>query len=428
MAGPRKNCATLVLVLLLGSLGLAYSIMPTAQAASQGCVEVQGTPVLQDNGWRLISQTANYSDFATKYLDGSVIKSGASYVMYVREELNGSAPTSIFRGTSADGKSWKMSTTSVLSPGPKGSWDDGLVFSPDVVWNGTGYMMYYVGDGTNVTREIGVAFSADGIHWTKSADNPIIVHGPGEYDVRYTRGPSVVFDQGTYKMWYTGTAALNSGLSYLIAIDYATSSDGVHWVKYQGNPVFTGYDFKQTGVIFTQAYWPSVIKVNGTYLMAFSDGYENIGLATSQDGINWKFNNQSTPLVTYSGWHNGFVGNPWLLLDGQRLLLWYSGLDNLNEEAPYVGGIGMATCGILVAPPAVTTTSSVTTTTTVKVSQISTSISTSILTATRSETLTVNPSAPLFQVVTAGVIGAIAALVVAVVVVALQLRRTRRAR
>jgi len=429
---PRKASSTFIVVFLLCLAGLSYIVIPKAQAASQGCIDVQATPVLQDSNWHMYN--ANYSDFATKYAESSVIKSGGAFTLYVRVNFNNSG-NGIFRGTSSDGKSWKMSSIPVLSPGPKGSWDELLVFSPDVVWNGTGYMMYYVGDGvTNPTtypanfRQIGVAFSPDGIHWTKSANNPVIAHGPGVYDARYTRGPSVVFDHGTYRMWYTGTIALNSTASYFNAIDYATSPDGVHWTKYQGNPVFTGYNYKLNGANFSQAYWPSVIEVNSSYVMAFSDGYANIGLATSKDGISWRFNNQSTPLLTMSGWHNGFVWNPWLLLDGQRLLLWYSGIDNSSQKTPYVAGVGMAVCGLLVVPPALTTTSWVTSVYVVTVPQISTSISTSIQTTTQQVTVVSNPTASLYQVATAGIVGGAVAFAVAAAVVAVQLRRTRRSK
>ncbi|HEV2226251.1 MAG TPA: hypothetical protein VGR56_05530 [Nitrososphaerales archaeon] len=423
-----KKYAPFIVVLLLVVFGSAYSITPPARASSQGCVDVQSTPVLQHSGWHVYN--SNYSDFTTKYEGGSVIKSGNSFIIYVRVDLNNSQ-TGIFRGTSTDGRSWKLSTTPVLPTGPKGSWDELVVFSSDVVWNGTGYMMYYVGDGvTNKTtfpanfRQIGVAFSPDGIHWSKYAGNPIITHGPGLYDARYTRGPSVIFDNGTYKMWYTGTAALNYTNSFT-TVDYATSSDGVHWTKYQSNPVFTGYRF--TGN-FTEAGWPSVIKVNGSYVMAFSDSYANVGLATSHDGISWKFSNQSAPLLTLSGWHNGFVSNPSLLLDGQRLLLWYFGVDNSSQKTPYVGGIGMSTCGILVAAPPMTTTNSVTTVYTVRLTSMTTSISTSTRTSTQLVTVVDNPTAPIYQVATAAVVGAVLALAVAASLVAIQVRRTRQPR
>jgi hypothetical protein len=352
------------------------------------------------------------------------MKQGAQYSIYVTEDINGSV--GIYLGSSTDGRSWSIAKSPVLTAGPKGAWDGATVFTPDVVWNGTGYLMFYVGDSGTTTqwRQIGVAFSANGVNWTKFSGNPIITRGPGTYDIRFVRGPSVIYDGGTYKMWYQGTAPLNSS-SYIEAIDYATSTDGVHWTKYSANPVFLGYGFEISGRPFYQAYWPSVVKENGLFLMAFSDGYENLGLASSRDGITWSFDNSSTPLVSYAAWHNGFIGNPSLLLDGQRILLWYYGGDNSTQTSPFVTGIGFATCGLALIPSPVVTTTTAVSTATVTKNIISTSISTSTFPTTLVSTLVQSSSAPLFETATAGVVGFAAAMALAVAIIALRVRSRR---
>jgi len=354
---------------------------------------------------------------------------GTEYVMYIRIDTNFTA--AIYRGTSTDGADWTISPTPVLRTGPSGSWDASTVFSPSVVWNGTGYMMYYVGDGAvnsstypaNV-RQIGVAFSSDGISWTKYAGNPVITHGPAWYDSRFTRGPSVIFDDGMYKMWYYGTAQLNYNAA--ASIDLATSSDGVHWTKYPNNPVFLGFRYSDNT---TSSDYPSVVKVNGTYLMAFSGYSADIGYATSADGINWSFDNQTNVLLTTSGWHTGFIDEPSILIDGGRVLLWYDGIDASNRTSPYISGVGFASCGVLITTPPVTVTSVSTSTATSFVTTTSvvtsTSTSTSIIYSAQTLTQIVNPNAPLFEVATAGVVGFAAAIAVAVVLIATRLRSKR---
>lgn len=415
-----------VVTFTVGVLLLPPAFMPpaTVSAALRPlCSDVGTAPVLQDSNWTQLSP--GYYNFATQYVDAFIMKQAGQYVIYLREYVNNTV--GIYRGASTNGSTWNISKNPVLRAGPQGSWDQVTIFTPDVVWNGTGYMMYYTGSGvTNKStypanfRQIGVAFSSDGINWTKYAGNPVIKHGPGTYDSRYVRGPSVLYDNGTYRMWYTGTAALNS-TSFFTAIDYATSADGVHWTKYAENPVFLGYDLGLSGLPFYQAYWPSVVKENGTYLMAFSDGTENIGLATSRDGITWSFQNNSAPLETFASWHNGFVGNPSLLLDGQRILLWYYGTDNSNQTSPYVAGVGFATCGLAFIPSPVTSVTSITATAIVVKSAISTSISTSIV----SSTFTENPNAPFYEVAAAAVVGFASAMAVAVALVAQRLRSRR---
>lgn len=332
--------------------------------------------------------------------------------MYLRAQVNQSS--GIYRGVSTDGIHWNLSAGPVLTTGPSGSWDSSVVFSPDVLWNGTGYLMYYVGSGATTSstfpanfRQIGVAFSADGVYWTKSAANPVITHGPGPYDARFTRWPSAIFDNGVYKMWYGGETSRNSSTPFLSTIDYATSSDGVHWFKYSNNPVFTG--FTEPEFSSTSAVTPSVVKVNGTYLMAFGDYATNIGFATSTDGINWSFNNSTNVLLTTSGWHNGYTGNPSLLVVGNRLLLWYFGIDNsTTRTSPYVSGVGFASCGLFSASPPVTTTFTVIT------RQVSTLKSTSIWSTTVVSTTTVSSNAPVIEQAIAAVVGFCAALAVTV--------------
>jgi predicted GH43/DUF377 family glycosyl hydrolase len=382
--------------------------------------------VLQDKDWHLIDPSLNYSDYTYQYLETSVLKAGAGYVMYIRIDTNSTA--AIYRGTSTNGADWTISPTPVLRTGPSGSWDASTVFSPSVVWNGTGYMMYYVGDGGTTAnfRQIGVAFSSDGINWTKYAGNPVITHGPGWYDARYTRGPSVIYDGGTYKMWYYATAQINYSIPLEASIDLATSPDGVHWTKYPNNPVFYGFRYSNNT---TSSDYPSVVKVNGTYLMAFSGYGADIGYATSADGIGWSFDNQTSLLLATSGWHTGFIDEPSILVDGGRVLLWYDGYDSSNHTSPYMAGVGFASCGVLVATPPVTVTSVSTSTATSYVTTASivtsTSISTSIIHSTQTLTQILNPNAPLFEVATAGVVGFAAAIAVAVVLIATRLRSKR---
>ncbi len=76
-----------------------------------------------------------------------------------------------------------------LSAGPAGSWDargfDGQISPCSVVKKDGTYFLYYVGadgdrliDGGPANRALGVATSTDGINFTKYAGNPIITHLP----------------------------------------------------------------------------------------------------------------------------------------------------------------------------------------------------------------------------------------------------------
>jgi hypothetical protein len=52
---------------------------------------------------------------------------------------------------------------------------------------------------------IGTADSPDGVSWTKSPSNPVLVPGaPGDPDQDGVGSAGVVLDGSTYRMWYTG--------------------------------------------------------------------------------------------------------------------------------------------------------------------------------------------------------------------------------
>ena len=78
--------------------------------------------------------------------------------------------------TSADGLVWEKYPEPVLSPGEDGAWDTNWVHQPRVVQTPDGWVMFYRGTkgAQNLAMGLGIATSEDGIHWEKSAQNPIL--------------------------------------------------------------------------------------------------------------------------------------------------------------------------------------------------------------------------------------------------------------
>lgn len=91
----------------------------------------------------------------------------------------------------------------VLSPGVDGTWDDQYVMHPWVVKEGGTYFMWYSAYGSS--QVIGMAKSVDGYIWVKSPANPIL-GAVGE--------PSVIQDEGVWRMWFLGA---DSVVNYLTA-------------------------------------------------------------------------------------------------------------------------------------------------------------------------------------------------------------------
>jgi hypothetical protein len=78
--------------------------------------------------------------------------------------------------------------------------------------------------------KIGYATSPDGIHWTKSASNPVLSLG---WDGASVGLSTILLEGGVYKMWLT-SGSVPAGTR---GIGYAESPDGIHWTQPVSNPL-----------------------------------------------------------------------------------------------------------------------------------------------------------------------------------------------
>jgi predicted GH43/DUF377 family glycosyl hydrolase len=247
--------------------------------------------------------------------------------------------------TSEDGIHWtKYENNPILNLGSSGTWDDTRVSTPSVIFEDGVYKMWYAGyDGA--TYRIGYATSEDGIAWTKYEDNPVLDVGlPNRWDDAGVTGQSIIFDGDIYKMWYTGY----DGTTYRIG--YATSEDGIHWTKYEGNPIL----YPGPADSWDDEGWfgyPSVILDNGIYRMWY-DGNDSkvirIGYATSEDGIHWTkyIGNPVLHEGPQGTWDRMHVWRSSVIKDNGIYKMWYSGED---EKGYY--RIGYATSSVLPCEP-----------------------------------------------------------------------------
>ena len=157
------------------------------------------------------------------------------------------------------------------------------------------------------------------VDWTKDANNPALeTGGSGAWDEDGIDRPAVIKDGNTYKMWYSGSGTTK------YQVGYATSSDGTTWSKYGSTPVLSP---SASGWDSTHVSHCWVIK-SGTspYYKMWYTGTDNvdeeadcqIGYATSPDGINWTRSGTS-PVLEYgsgvSDWDAGYAGWPSVIYD-----------------------------------------------------------------------------------------------------------------
>jgi len=236
----------------------------------------------------------------------------------------------------------KYSNNPVLDIGPPGVFDDGHIWHHSVLFEEQTYKMWFTGAPVNRSAgQIGFANSTDGTNWSKDSANPIVSPGAvGEWDNPIVLNPVVIRDGDTLKMWYGGNN-FNKG-----RVGYATSTDGITWIKSESNPVM---DSGPPGSWDELGAVPQTVIFDGnTYHMWYfgpDTGFRfRIGYATSPDGITWtKYDDPSTTESRFAesdpvlkagppgSWDANSVANHWVLFDGSIFHMWYEAFDQNSE-------------------------------------------------------------------------------------------------
>jgi predicted GH43/DUF377 family glycosyl hydrolase len=183
------------------------------------------------------------------------------------------------------------------------------------------YYLYIAGfDGS--TEQVGVAISDDQKTW-KISPEPIIPLGkPGEWDAVQTSNPSVLYEDGRFRMWYQGVDERNC-----YRIGYAESEDGWTWQK-RPDVMFERADLKTLERVPRREgyHQPLVFRENSEYWMYFSehrDGLGSIRVAKSADGLSWDVLPEKC-LSPETSWEQLGLHYPWVLHEENGYTLWYT--------------------------------------------------------------------------------------------------------
>ena len=245
---------------------------------------------------------------------------GETYHMWYTSLKDRTPPASIGYATSPDGITWiKYESNPVFSPGG----------SVTVLISDSLFHMWYGRTDDSGDSIIGYATSQDGINWNIYPENPVLSPGvPGSWDELGVQQPSVLFDEQGFHMWYHSPTGSGS-----FKIGYASSEDGIDWVK-SDDPVLL---FGESGTWDdSEVISPNVVKKDSVFHMLYqgSNGQvSRLGYAVSDDGIVWS-KSESNPVLgpgMTGSWEEQGIASPTLLFDGSIFHLWYSGVDYDNN-------------------------------------------------------------------------------------------------
>jgi hypothetical protein len=119
-------------------------------------------------------------------------------------------------------------------------------------------------------------FPAELTSFKPATDKPVFAGtGTDTWDQKIRERGYILRENGMYHMWYTG---YREGANQTRSLGYASSTDGLTWTRYAGNPIYTA----------TWVEDMTVIKSGKTYYM-FAEGENDVAhLLTSTDRITWK--------------------------------------------------------------------------------------------------------------------------------------------
>ena len=170
----------------------------------------------------------NYSSWDSRSISpGAVIKDNGIYKMYYIGWVKQDSNWDIGLATSVDGINWTKYSGNPVIHGSE-EWELQVVVSSVLKVNGTYYLYYHGRNNSQYKTEL--ATSVDGINWTKYPDNPVLT-ATETWENSGIYSASVIYDNNVFKMVY-------SNVFPNTALGMAVSSDGIHWTKSNNNPIF----------------------------------------------------------------------------------------------------------------------------------------------------------------------------------------------
>lgn len=224
----------------------------------------------------------------------------------------------------------KISEEPVLAPGELGLFDDsGVAMGYLINVNGK-KCIYYLGWNLKVTvpwlNTIGLAiFNEKSNQFEKYSRVPIMDRSDEDpYSISY---PSILFENGVYKMWYGSNLSWGKDQAEMQhIIKYAESIDGITWNR--AGKVAINLEYRNEYALSK----PFVINENGIYKMWYSyRASENIvsyriGYAESLDGLLWTRKDNEVGIdVSKSGWDSEMIEYPFVFKHNADTFMLYNG-------------------------------------------------------------------------------------------------------
>ena len=141
------------------------------------------------------------------------------------------------------------------------------------IWYTSGSEWKMINGKPEIFYHIKYAISTNGIDWIRDGITSI----PPSDEFEATARPSVIKDNGIYKMWYSkrNLVDFRTNPKNDYRAGYAESEDGIHWIRMDEK---LGFDISDNGWDSEAIAYPYVIKVKDNFIMFYNgNGFGKTG-------------------------------------------------------------------------------------------------------------------------------------------------------
>lgn len=219
-----------------------------------------------------------------------------------------------------------LASQAVLTPGPRGYFDDNGAYPGSVLVHGGRVFLYYMGrsngEGNNFRMAIGLAVSEDrGSTFHRLSPAPIMAQSP--FDPWMVTLPCVRKEKDLWRMWYVSGLGWRNEDTSEYHIKYAESYNGLEWQR-EGQ-ICVDFERDESNLAA-----PSVLYDGGKYRMwycvASSSAPYRLGYAHSEDGKNWTREDGAVGIPgSTDEWDSESMAYPHVFEHRGRKVMLYSG-------------------------------------------------------------------------------------------------------
>jgi predicted GH43/DUF377 family glycosyl hydrolase len=171
----------------------------------------------------------------------------------------------------------------VIMPANHGRWNVGWTKSGAILTEKVGgkYWMYYMADPAKDVNEMGVAFSADLIHWQEALDQPVLKRRAGKFDAKVVEpGPPPIMTRDGILLIYNGADERTVYAAGWVLFD---KNDPTKVIKRCEEPLFAvEREWEKVGQVPNVVFVEGLVRDGKRWLFYYGGADKYIGVAAAK--------------------------------------------------------------------------------------------------------------------------------------------------